>query len=285
MKIAVTGYNGFIGKYLLQELKNYDYEIIKLERSSGNDIMKSGEYSSIPKFDVLIHLAANTYVPDSFKNPLQFYSNNILGTLKVLELCKKFRARLIFISSYVYGHPKYLPIDELHEVSSLNPYSESKIICERLVQAYYRDFNVATTILRPFNIYGKGQNESFLIPLIVKQVKEGKVMLRDKRPKRDFVHVKDVVNAIIKVLEKGNESVSNEGVSIYNVGYGESVSIQTILEIIKSINGVPEFNVEFNGERRPNEVLDTASDISKIARELNWKPTINLKEGLSDLFR
>lgn len=279
MKIAVTGYNGFIGKYLLEELKNYDYDVIKLSRSSGYDITNSETCSTIPAFNVLIHLAANTFVPDSYKNPLQFYSNNILGTLNALELCRKFRAKLIFISSYVYGHPDYLPIDELHEVSSVNPYSESKIICERLCQAYYRDYKVSSTILRPFNIYGKGQNKSFLVPLIVKQVKEGKVILRDERPKRDFVHVKDVVNAIIKVLEKGNGSMS-----IYNVGYGESVSIQKLLEIIKSINGIPEFTVEFNGERRPNEVLDTVSDISKIARELNWKPTINLKEGLSDLF-
>jgi len=277
MKIAISGFNGFIGKHLCTSLEEENHDLIKISRTQGLDLSDSTILSKIPKFDLFIHLAANSFVPDSFNKPHEFYRNNILSTLNALELCKKYNAKFYFFSSYVYGRPSYLPIDENHPISSINPYAESKIICERLCMAYSRDFGVPVTIFRPFNIYGKGQNESFIIPTIIEKSKTGIVELKDSRPKRDFIHVKDIVVAILNAIK-----LNKEGVNIYNLGYGESFAISDIINIIKQVTK-SEFRVSYSEERRPNEVLDTVSNIDKAKKDLGWTPKIDLLTGIKDI--
>ena len=275
MKIAITGSEGFIGKYLVDELRKTGLELILLDLSLGIDICNWNQLENIKGIDVFIHLANRSFVPDSYKDPKSFYETNIISTLNILELCRKYNSKLIFLSSYVYGQPDYQPIDERHPIRPFNPYAQSKIICESLCEGYSRDFKVPVIIFRPFNIYGIGQNSNFLIPIIIKQAKEGKISIKDERPKRDYLHVLDLVNAVNLAIEY----VPKKEYEVFNLGYGKSYSVKEIINFV--INQSPnEVKYSCLNEFRSNEVLDTIADISKAKTLLKWEPQINLENGL-----
>jgi len=277
MKIAVTGSSGFVGRRLVRKLRELNHRVIEIDRGTGYNITLFEQLRNVEEFDILIHLAALTFVPHSYKNPRDFYETNVLGTLNVLELCHKYRAKMIFASSYIYGSPKYLPIDEGHDVVASNPYSQSKIIGEQLCEGYFRDFGLNVIIMRPFNIYGPGQNTNFLIPSIITQVRSGRVILKDPAPKRDFVYIDDVVDAYLKALEYKSNSFE-----IFNIAYGKSSSVREIAYFIRNLMN-EEFEIEFNGELRRTEILDTVGDISLAKNRLNWQPLYSIEDGLSRL--
>lgn len=273
-RIVVTGSSGFIGKKLISDLEKKGAKVIKIDLKRDMDLSKLEHAKKINKFDMVYHLAAKTYVPDSYSAPLPFYNNNILCTLNILELCRLYNAKMIYSSSYVYGQPKYLPIDEHHPICGYNPYSQTKIICEQICEGYNRDYNVPVTILRSSNCYGKGQNKNFLIPKIIFQAKKGKIQLRDPRPKRDFIYIDDLVTAFIKA---GLNMDSN--LDIFNIGYGKSYSVKEILKFV--IDNFPnKIEVVFTETDRRIEVMDTVYNINKAKQKLDWIPKIGLKEGL-----
>ena len=274
MKIAVTGSYGFVGSHLVKRLIEMGVDIICLDIKNGIDITDWTQVQGTEKFDVLIHLAAKSYVPDSYKLPRDFYYTNIVGTVNALELCRIHKAKMVYTSSYVYGKPKYLPVDEKHPISAFNPYAQSKIIGEHLCKGYNRDFGISVIILRPFNIFGIGQNDNFLIPSIIKQAKSGNILLKDPNPQRDFVYIDDVIEAYIKCIEYNDSSFE-----IFNIGFGKSYSVKKIAEIIAN-NLNQELKIEFSNERRKNEIVNTVADITKANNLLNWKPNISLKKGL-----
>jgi len=269
MKIVVTGSKGFIGSKLLLELEKLNHEVFELDIADGIDISKWDNVKNIAEFDVVIHLAAISYVPKSYEIPREIFDVNINGTLNMLELCRKNGAKMIFTSSYVYGNPKYLPIDEKHPTESFNPYCQSKLIGESLCRSYNKDFGVSVIILRPFNIYGEGQNNNFLIPMIKEQIKIGRVVkLKDSRPKRDFIHVDDVVSAYCKAV-----AYNKTKFEVFNCGSGCSFSVREVVEILVKKSG-KEISIEFSEEYRKNEILDTVANINKARKMLNWKPKI-----------
>jgi len=274
MKIAITGSSGFVGSHIVKKLKKSGSDVIALDIKNGIDITDWEKIRSIEKFDVLFHLATKIYVPESYKNPRDFYYTNTAGTLNSLELCRIHKAKIVFASSYIYGNPQYLPIDEKHPVAAFNPYSQTKIIGEQLCKGYHRDFGVPAVILRPFNIYGTGQNENFLIPSIIKQAISGSILLKDPNPKRDMVFVDDVVDAYIKAGEYNQKDYE-----VFNIGSGKSYSVR---EIVESIVDLFDYKIDviFSGEKRQDEVLDTVADISKANRLLNWEPKIKFLHGI-----
>ncbi len=279
MKVAITGSNGFIGGYLVNKLSDINIPTVLIDQSTGIDILKMDQLTKVPKFDTLIHLAALTYVPDSYKRPHEFYLTNISGLINTIELCRLYNAKMIFFSSYVYGVPQYLPIDELHPLSPFNPYAQSKIIGEEICQAYHRDFNVPIIIFRPFNIYGKGQHEDFIIPSILKQLKSGKIRLKDPKPKRDYIHIEDIVDACLKAL-----LYSKTNFEIFNLGFGKSFSIAEIIDNIMQITQL-KVEINFSNEVRPHEVQDTVACIKKANQLLDWYPTFDIYEGLKKLLK
>lgn len=275
MKILITGFSGFIGKYLLERLNQTNHELILLDISNGFDICDWEQVKYIKGFDIIVHLANRSFVPASYEQPKKFYESNYLSTLNMLELCRLNNSKMIFFSSYIYGHPIYQPIDEKHPLQAFNPYAQTKVICESLCEGYHRDFNIPITIFRPFNIYGKGQNPDFLIPTIIQQAKNGSIVIKDDRPKRDYIHVKDIVEAVYTAIESKN----NTTLQTFNLGTGVSYSVKEIVDMVKGL-----FNSEIlylcKNETRQNEVMDTIADISKIKSELNWTPTIDILQGL-----
>jgi len=277
MKIIVTGYSGFIGTYLIEKLSKTNHDLVLLDISNGVDVCDWEQVKYIDNVDIIIHLANLSFVPASYSDPRRFYTTNYLSTLNMLELCRLNKARMIFFSSYVYGHPQYQPIDEKHPIQAFNPYAQTKVICESLCEGYNRDFGVPITVFRPFNIYGEGQNPDFLIPTIIQQAKKGKIEIKDDRPKRDYINVEDIVEAILTAIEN-----QNSGMQIYNLGSGVSYSVGEIVNIVRSL-----FNSEIDyickNEYRTNEVMDTVADINKINVELGWQPRVSIEDGLKKM--
>lgn len=272
--IAVTGSSGFIGKHLLKALNEKGYSVIPLDYDDGYDLLKNEDLTRIPKFNTIVHLAAKSFVPHSFERPYDFYYHNYVTTLNILEKARVFNAKVIFISSYLYGQPDYLPINETHPLRPHNPYAQTKLIGEKLCEGYNRDFNVPVVIFRPFNIYGKGQNNSFLIPMIISQMKTGVISLKDPRPKRDFIHISDVTQAILLAIEYRFPHLE-----VFNLGFGKSFSIAEVIELITRVSNI-HLKVNFSNEIRQGEVLDTIADTSKVFACFNWKPRVGLSEGI-----
>lgn len=270
----MTGSRGFLGHHLVKTLKKRGFEVLEIDITLGIDILSIESLEKIPSFDTLIHLAAKTYVPDSYTDSIGFYQTNIVGTLNCLEMCKKHEAKIIFASSYVYGKPKYLPVDELHPTRLWNPYATSKVIGEQLCTSYSQDFGVDAYILRIFNIYGPGQNDRFLIPTIIDGVLRGELCLQSSSPKRDYIYVLDVVTAIESCLNSGWERLS-----VYNVGSGVSHSVAEVVDLVKDILKT-NFTVTYQDLHRKSEIANVVADISKIKRELDWSPKFDLKTDL-----
>jgi len=277
MKTVVTGGKGFIGNVLVKKLKSLNFEVKILDISNGTNLTDWNQISSITSFDVLIHLAAKSYVPESYKYPQIFYETNIVSTLNCLELCRKNKAKFIYTSSYVYGNPQYLPIDEIHPVKSFNPYSNTKVIGEQICRGYHADFGVPIIIFRPFNIYGPAQNKRFLISNIISQISNKAIYLQDPNPKRDYLFVDDMINAYIKILNYKPDSFE-----IFNLGYGKSYSVPQIIKYVEKIID-KKLNVKYSNVKRKNEINDVVANIEKIQKYLNWSPQISLMDGLQKM--
>jgi nucleoside-diphosphate-sugar epimerase len=275
--ILVTGATGFIGSHLVQDLGRRGRRVLTHSSRDG-DIATCGlEFDSVGH---VFHLAGRSFVPDSWDTPRAFYQVNVLGTVNVLEFCRRRQIPLTFVSSYVYGIPTCLPISEDHPVQALNPYSHSKILAEEAVRYFGRQFGVRASIVRPFNVYGQGQNARFLIPTIIRQALDphrDRITLRDLTPKRDFIHVRDLVSLLIATLGRS-------GSGVYNAGSGRSIGIpELVREINASIpNSKPLYSI---GEARAEEVFDVVADISKARQELGWQPCVTFSEGVRETVR
>jgi nucleoside-diphosphate-sugar epimerase len=270
--VLVTGASGFIGSHLTKVLTAAGYRVV-LHSSLLGDIANC----ELNFRDVghVFHLAARTFVPESWENPLSYYHVNLLGTVNVLEFCRARGASLTLISSYVYGPPARLPISEDEPLCAFNPYSHTKILAEEAGLYYQRQFGVPVTIVRPFNVYGPGQNRRFLIPTILAQaIDPGQtaIVVADLRPRRDYLFVADLVGLLVRTAFR------REG-GIFNAGSGWSCEVG---DVIAMVNGLLSVQKPFhaNGPIRPDEVIDVIADISRARDAFGWEPRVTLRDGL-----
>ena len=274
--ILVTGSSGFIGRKVVEKLPKLgvitDYDnSIRVNLENIEEVMK------INSADTVIHLAGKTPKKELKWN--DYFSNNISSTSNILEYCvKKNVKKLIYVSNYIYGNPKYSPIDEIHPINPHNAYSESKYLAERLCKFYCDKTNLNLIILRPFNIYGESMNEGFLLSNLINSVKTNeKVTIINKDSRRDLLHVDDFVDLILKIKDY------NCKFEIFNVGTGISSSFNEIIEKIEKIT-LKKLDLEYLEDKKIF-IEDIKADITKIKEKLDWKPRIGIEEGLKTMLK
>lgn len=275
-KILLTGSTGFVGKNLLPKLINLGYDVIQLSSKDG-DIAKEETWINLPQTEIVIHLASKTSVPESWTTSYDYINCNLMGTVNALNYCKQHNSKLIFISSYLYGNPDQLPINENALLKPTNPYALSKLLSEQACEYYSKSENIKTVILRPFNIFGPGQSDNYLIQFIISQLETSNIIkVKDLIPKRDYIYIDDFTDAILKSL------TLNSNFNIFNIGSGQSYSVKEVIDIIQKLLKT-DASVESENERRKNEIMDTIADISMANQILNWSPKISFIEGIQNI--
>jgi len=275
-KILVTGGTGFIGSALVKRLAHSEYEVIALGSRDGDietiDIIEKLQGKQV---DHVVHLAGQTYVPDSWTKPAAFYRVNVQGATNVADYCRKSGAKLTYVSAYVYGAPTALPIREDSLVAPHNPYAQSKFLGELVCQQFAQSFGLNVTILRPFNIYGIGQSSSFLIPKIIDQALHAeRIELDSLTPKRDYIYIDDLVDAISVSLGKTPSG------SIYNLGSGVSISVEEVVRVVQVAAGTDK-PVVSKDIQRENEVMDVVADMSRFSTDFAWQPKFGFADGVA----
>ncbi|MAJ43836.1 MAG: NAD-dependent dehydratase [Candidatus Marinimicrobia bacterium] len=304
-KVLVTGADGFIGSHLVEELvrkgmkvRAFIYynsfntwgwidslaEYIKseIEIFTGDIRDPNGVRIAMDGCDIVYHLAALIAIPFSYHSPDSYVDTNIKGTLNVLQAGKILNTKRILITSTseVYGTAQFVPITEEHPFQGQSPYSATKIAADRLAESFYRSFDSPITIVRPFNTYGPRQSARAVIPTIISQLQNGleKIKLGDLSPTRDFVFVKDTVQAFIKIA-KSNKTIGEE----INIATQSEISIGELAsEIISQIN--PNAKIECDQIRlRPekSEVNRLFGSNKKIKELTDWTQKYSLEKGLS----
>lgn len=280
-KILLTGKNGFIGSALIARLEEINgISIQAISRSNGIDLSRCNYFSKIDDVYEVVHLAGSVGVELGWESPYEMYRNNVLPTLSLLELARQRQIHFTYISSYIYGPPQYLPVDETHPIRCNNPYANSKRQAEMICQSYASDFGVPVTILRLFNIFGPGQSRKNLIPHIIHQAtKKNSVTVQNLSPKRDFLYVDDLISALLKVILSDE---NREGMDVFNLGYGQSHSVEDVINIVVKKIG-KEIPVNVIGRQRPDEVMDCYCDFRKFSSRYGWKPKTSIEAGISKL--
>lgn len=300
--VLVTGADGFIGSHLTEALLERGYHVRALSYYNSfndwgwlNDIrhpnleIVSGDVRD-PNFcrqickgiDTVMHLAALIAIPYSYVAPDSYVDTNIKGTLNMLQAARDCGVERIIVTSTseVYGTAQYVPIDEKHPRQPQSPYSATKIGADAMAMSFYNAFDLPVVIARPFNTYGPRQSARAIIPTIISQIAAGKrkIMVGDLAPTRDFNYVTDTAAGFIALAT----TPGLEGRDI-NIATGTEVSMKETLELIAGIMGRDVEYVVDPQRIRPgkSEVFRLCGDNSLITSLTDWRPKVDLREGLT----
>lgn len=278
--ILITGSRGFVGEHICKSYFKNKYNLItdNYKNNSQKDITKMEYFENFhDKIDAIIHLAAKTSINDSLSNPYETFYKNIVGTLNILEFAKRKNiSNFIFLSTYVYGEPHYLPIDENHPINPHSPYNKSKIIAESLCEDYSKLFGINIVILRPFYLYGYNRKKNTLIRSILDQINRNKIIkLSNEKTSRDFLYISDLIELLDNILNKFPSEYN-----IYNVGSGTSYTITEISRKIANLLN-KKIRISYDESIRKDDINEMVADITKISKEFDWKPKIDIDEGLT----
>jgi len=306
--VLITGGAGYIGSHMVKLLgEQTDYDITVIDNlSTGKkeavlygdliveDLSNSNGISRIfskRRFDAIIHFAASIIVPESVTNPLQYYSNNTVNTIKLISMALQYKVKYFIFSSTaaVYGIPDEIPVKETTSVHPINPYGMSKLMSERiLTDAAQAHKDLKYIILRYFNVAGAssdgkvGQNFPQATHLIKKAAqtiigKRGYLEIygtdydtADGTGVRDYIHVEDLAAAHLSALEYLKEGNSSD---IFNCGYGKGYSVREVIDTMKKVSGM-DFTTR-EAPRRAGDPPILVADNSKILRHLSWKLQFN----------
>lgn len=276
--VLVTGADGFLGSHVLRDLTRRGFNVFPMRRIDG-DVTKSTTWETFPASDYLVDLAGLTFVPASWQNPTNFVQSNSVSTSHALDFCRKNKTKMIFLSTYLYSSKLRTPIKETDEIDPANPYALSKLLGEQLCSFYAKQFGVEVIILRPFNVFGSGQNMRFLIPSIIYQAMKGdEISVLDTRPARDFVFIEDLLDAVYKSL------TTDLRFGIVNVGTGVASTVEQLILSLADVIG-RKLSINSSNQERFGEINSTQADISQAKLLLGWQPKWSLSQGLREIWR
>jgi UDP-glucose 4-epimerase len=301
MNILVTGGAGFIGRHLVKALISDGHKITIFDNFSNSskdeileenfknvkviegDIRSEKDISkSVYKNDLVIHLAAKISVIESQIDPEKTFEVNVTGTENVLKACVKNNIRkLIAISSAaVYEDLKksdHICL-ESDNTKPISPYGESKLEMEKRIKEFSENNNINTTVLRLFNVFGKGQSNEYagVISKFVKNIKNNSniIIFGDGNQSRDFVAIEDIIDLICQM----SKLEFKEKFDIFNVGSGIQTKIIELANLLIKISN-KKINIVFK-EKRQEEILHSVSSIEKAKLKLKYTPKINLEDGI-----
>lgn len=305
MEILVTGGAGFQGSHLSESLLADGHWVTVLNTSSKSATRNTSDFRSheraafisgsvtdgetvhraVRDHHVVFHLAANINVDQSLGDPETFLETNVMGTYRVLEAVRRYRNRLIYVSTCeVYGDGHNLAegelLDETAELRPNSPYAASKAAADRLCYSYYRSFGLDVSIVRPFNIFGVRQKTGrfgALIPRLVRQAINGEslTIFGDGLATRDYLYVSDIVTAYNLVLQ----SNALRGQPI-NFASGTNTQVKDIVEYIAA-----HFDAKIaHREARAGEVARFPANI-ELAKSIGFKPEVEIWEGIDRYIR
>jgi dTDP-glucose 4,6-dehydratase len=303
-KILITGGAGFIGSHVVIEAINRNYEVWNLDSltyaanlKNLNSVQNNKNYHFIKGdicdkllltdlfnkvgFDYVIHLAAESHVDISINNPDIFIKTNVLGTHNLLKCSRSTQVKkFIHVSTdEVYGDLENndLPFTENHPLKPNSPYSASKASSDLLVRSYFKTYNFPACITRCSNNFGPHQDDSKFIPVIINQAKQNKniPVYGTGKNIRDWLFVKDHVQALFTVLDKGKLG------DVYNIGANNEQQNINIVKLILKIMNRSEDLIEFVDDRLGHDWRYSVNS-SKIQTELGWTSSMNFNNALEE---
>lgn len=298
LRVLVTGGAGFIGSHLVKVLLRAGHFVRVLDNfSTGSmdnivDVARDVEivvgdvrdYSVVEKcvrgVDVVIHLAALIDVAESIERPDLYFEVNVIGTHNIAKACRGVNVLIFASSSSVYGDPLKIPIPEDHLLSPRSPYAASKAAGEALIQAFSSIYGYRPIILRIFNVYGPKQSRAYAGVVIefIRRVlrREPPIIYGDGEQTRDFIHISDVIDAIMKAMS------IERARGVFNIGSGKAVTINQLAKLIlKTLNR--EDLKPVYAPPRPGDIKHSIADITKSRKILGFEPKISLEEGIKTL--
>lgn len=307
-KYLVTGGGGFIGSHLVDallrdccEVKIYDnfstglFENIKDNLSANNkyleviegDIRDRDKLLEVMKdIDGIFHLAALVSVPESIEKPDLSFDINCKGSQSVLDIARKCGVNRVVLASSaaVYGNCQNFPINEAEETIPLSPYGLDKLITEKIGALYFSLYGLNVTCLRFFNVFGPRQPPTSPYSGVVSKFAEkassklNPTIFGTGQQERDFIYVKDVVNAMRLSMES-----SISGFRVYNVGTGHPITVNTLWNMFKKFSQ-SEITPEYV-PARVGDILRSVADITLIKKELDFQPSLSNENNFLETYR
>ena len=310
MRVLITGITGFAGSHLADYILANHSDVpvfgfvrwrsrmdnivhiqdkVELHEADIKDVISLKKALADIKPDRIFHLAAQSFVPASWKLPAETFAINAIGQINLFEalLSLKLNPKIhIAGSSEEYGHvnPDEVPMKETNPLRPLSPYAVSKVAQDLLAYQYFKSYGMKTVRTRGFNHTGPRRGDVFVTSNFAKQIAE--IEKRKKEPvihvgnleaKRDFTDVRDIVRAYWLAAEKGEDG------EVYNVGTGKAMAMKEMLDILLSLSKA-KVKIKMDPERlRPSDVPILQSDCSKFVRLTGWKPQIPLEQTFKDL--
>jgi UDP-glucose 4-epimerase len=295
MKVLVIGGAGFIGSHIVDKLIENGDEVVIIDNLSTGSMDNVNEKAvfyqedirnkEIEKIfdqerpDVVIHHAAQIDVQKSIKDPMFDGDVNILGTINILENCKKYNVeKIIYASSAaVYGIPRYLPIDEQHCVNPISYYGISKHTPEHYIKVYSQLDDIKYTILRYANVYGIRQDpkgEGGVVSIFLDMLLSGKnpTILGDGEQTRDYIYVEDIANANVKALKLGDNEICN-------ISTNKKTTVTELFNIMRDI--LKSDCVAIYGDERKGDIKHSTLNNQKSMKLLDWEPGYSIGGGLT----
>jgi UDP-glucose 4-epimerase len=326
MAILVTGGAGYIGSHTCVELLNNDYDIVVLDKLSNSKIDSVNRVKEITgkdfifeqvdllekkklerifteqKIDAVVHFAGLKAVGESAWKPLEYYQNNVTGTIVLCEVMQQFGVKKLVASSSatVYGTAEQMPISEDTPLGVTNPYGRTKLMVEEILRdLYVSDKAWSIALLRYFNPVGAHESgligedpngipinlTPYITQVAIGKLKEVRIFGNDYPTKdgtgiRDYIHITDLAKGHLKALDK---VICSSGIEAYNLGTGKGYSV---LEVIAAFEKASGKKIPYNiVNRRPGDIAVSYADPAKAKRELGWEAEKDLDEMCRDAWK